>query len=65
MRAEGATGEIREFECTHCKSRQRRYFSHFEKPEIFPVVECPDCGGQAWLVTFFEKHLVVLEAVCA
>ncbi len=65
MTAKGSTGEIREFECTNCRSRHGRYFTYFEKPEVFAVIECPDCGGQAWLLTFSEKHIVVLKAAWA
>ena len=65
MTAKGATGEIREFECAHCKSRHRRYFSHFEKPEVFAVIECPACGAPSWLVIFPAKRVVVLKAAWA
>ena len=65
MTAKGATGEIREFECTQCKLRHGRYFGHFEKPEVFAVIECPDCGAPCRLVTFSSKRVVVLRAAWA
>ncbi len=65
MNAQGVTGEIREFECTHCRSRHRRYFNHFEKPEIFPVIVCPDCGGQAWMMDFSANQVVIMKAAWA
>ena len=65
MKAEGTAGEIREFECANCRSRHRRYFSHFEKPEVFTVIECQDCGGQAWLLPVYTNQVLIMKAARA
>jgi hypothetical protein len=45
----GSCGELRKFRCRDCRLLISKYFSHFEKPESFRVVECHHCHGKAYL----------------
>jgi len=46
----GTCGELRQFRCRNCCLLISKYFSHFERPESFRVVECHHCHGTADLI---------------
>ena len=43
----GSCGELRRFKCRDCHLLISKFFSFFEKPENFRIVECDECHGKA------------------
>jgi Zn finger protein HypA/HybF involved in hydrogenase expression len=46
----GICGELRKFRCRDCRLVISKYFSHFERPQSFRVVECDHCHGKSDLI---------------
>ena len=53
----GTCGELREFRCRDCRQVISKYFSHFERPQSFRVVECHHCHGKSDLIEEQEVDL--------
>jgi len=53
----GTCGEVRKFRCRDCRLVISKYFSHFERPQSFRVVECDHCHGKAELIEELEVGL--------
>jgi hypothetical protein len=61
----GTCGELRKFKCRNCCLLISKYFSHFEKPASFRVVECHHCQGKADLIENHEDEFDHANAVSA
>jgi len=61
----GSCGELRKFSCRDCCLLINKYFSHFEKPGSFRVVECHHCHAKADLVENHEDEFARANAVSA